>query len=1020
MSNTKATKYVVGLIFICLVLIIPNVTFADEGKTEDNQIVVVSLGDSYSSGEGIEPFGLETSVPDKVKDMDWIAHRSENAWQGMLKFPGMDKSLKEYRVRSLYSVGKNGEVSFNEACEVPTNGKGAWYFVASSGATTKDMDESFQTEEEKRKEGIGQRKEYAKYDYSKSKISGAYRLWGSFNLPPQNDVIDHVKKKHRKIDYVTITIGGNDLGFADIVAKAALSATTLKEKEVLGITAVAANPLIGTSIILDANKFYKRIVDAKDAFENGTKKDKTPIRDKIRKEYEVIREKCGKDTVILVAGYPTLLDHDGKGVAFSKTEAEWINNAAAWLDYKLNELVEEYRRKEEDDRIIYIPLMETEKKENGEIVPIGGAFFGNEAEYINPIKFKIKQRVFPFVKEDIKDFIDVTRIQNAQELVFELGICKFGISPVSAYSMHPRRIAGKENIDEEGKVIEPWDGASAYAYCVQKAIDGLNGSETIAEEDVDKSYIKAVLSPFQIENNMLVLSELSDEEIANALFTLIDCGYVSVGASNLIDYQYVDTFRGGWNLVRNADFVSAAEYIYGKRIDHEDIIAAWDGMSEFRTWDEVDTSTLQSVEMKKDDLLFLPRNGRGGYYEVILDDLSMAGNRINAEYHIDYYDSNRAVYDSIQGLIAELDYTGNSRFPLQVVSISNISNDSKSTYDGTDSIINQGNKSFDLELFNRCYTSCSKPIRFLNEWDSMADLVNTGDLDIRKGYQWFYDKYKNREDSNGLILVTEEVKQDIKKLSRERGYASDWKEFLLYKDSDRTGFKGYTNKGGTTYVKCNNNTIISEGEELYTSCSRGITFLDRWESIEDVVNNGDLDMISDYSNFFNKYKTRENDDGYIVVTDEVLKDIKDLAKKRGYASDWKEFLLYAAQVVDVEEVFDEQGISKELLCNKVWEWKGFGDAIFNVEFLKDNKYRLYYKDNPSGYEIGEYEINNGVLTIEPSMKGLTPEDLAGIVPGYRYGSGDYIIQNDSLIISVEPLPSLSSTEYVTYTLSTET
>ncbi len=39
---------------------------------------MVSLGDSYSSGEGIEPFyGQNEPTADKVKNQDWLAHRSE-------------------------------------------------------------------------------------------------------------------------------------------------------------------------------------------------------------------------------------------------------------------------------------------------------------------------------------------------------------------------------------------------------------------------------------------------------------------------------------------------------------------------------------------------------------------------------------------------------------------------------------------------------------------------------------------------------------------------------------------------------------------------------------------------------------------------------------------------------------------------------------------------------------------------------------------------------------------------------
>ena len=42
--------------------------------------IMVSLGDSYSSGEGIEPFyGQNDAVSQKVQNQDWLAHRSETS-----------------------------------------------------------------------------------------------------------------------------------------------------------------------------------------------------------------------------------------------------------------------------------------------------------------------------------------------------------------------------------------------------------------------------------------------------------------------------------------------------------------------------------------------------------------------------------------------------------------------------------------------------------------------------------------------------------------------------------------------------------------------------------------------------------------------------------------------------------------------------------------------------------------------------------------------------------------------------
>jgi hypothetical protein len=77
--------------------------------------IIVSLGDSYSSGEGIEPFyGQDDPLSEKVKNEDWLAHRSENAWSGMLTIPGVTGTMAE-------------------------NFDTHWFFAASSGAKTKHL-----------------------------------------------------------------------------------------------------------------------------------------------------------------------------------------------------------------------------------------------------------------------------------------------------------------------------------------------------------------------------------------------------------------------------------------------------------------------------------------------------------------------------------------------------------------------------------------------------------------------------------------------------------------------------------------------------------------------------------------------------------------------------------------------------------------------------------------------------------------------------------------------------------------
>ena len=80
------------------------------GVSADSVPVIVSLGDSYSCGEGIEPFyGQDAEMALRCLDPDWLAHRSEKSWPGMLTLPGVSGPMKEHR-------GEN------------------WFFAAASGA----------------------------------------------------------------------------------------------------------------------------------------------------------------------------------------------------------------------------------------------------------------------------------------------------------------------------------------------------------------------------------------------------------------------------------------------------------------------------------------------------------------------------------------------------------------------------------------------------------------------------------------------------------------------------------------------------------------------------------------------------------------------------------------------------------------------------------------------------------------------------------------------------------------------
>lgn len=157
---------------VCTLAVLLSLTpvsgYAKEKQADDGGSgIIVSLGDSYSSGEGIPPFyGQNKAAGEKVKDQDWLAHRSENSWPGQLKLPGISGTMSDHR-------GEN------------------WYFVATSGAETEHLYSSF-------------KKEYNRDGYSGYKY-----------IPPQLDIFDELGDQ--KAEYVTLTLGGNDADFAGII-----------------------------------------------------------------------------------------------------------------------------------------------------------------------------------------------------------------------------------------------------------------------------------------------------------------------------------------------------------------------------------------------------------------------------------------------------------------------------------------------------------------------------------------------------------------------------------------------------------------------------------------------------------------------------------------------------------------------------------------------------------------------------------------------------------------------------------
>ena len=273
---------------------------------ENDARVMVSLGDSYSSGEGIPPFygqkdnGRQRPVSEKVKSEDWLAHRSTNAWPSMLRLPGNKKKMAAYH----YPEGQY------------------WYFAASSGATTSNMKQETQCKK-----------------YNKEGCQGERFL------EPQLTILDSVAGGKENIDYVTLTIGGNDAKFVEIIEKAALSHINFFE------------PYGLTDKIRGVWREWDR-----------------SIRNNLREVYRDVSHEAPNATII-VAGYPQLISNNGFSL-ISDYNSRYINKNVSIFNDKIEELVTECREKE-GMRICFVPVEEV--------------FRGHEAytdfSYINRIDF---------------------------------------------------------------------------------------------------------------------------------------------------------------------------------------------------------------------------------------------------------------------------------------------------------------------------------------------------------------------------------------------------------------------------------------------------------------------------------------------------------------------------------------------------------------------------------------------------------------------------------------------------------
>lgn len=315
---------------------------------ESDPVIVVSLGDSYSSGEGIEPFYYQwQDVSDKIYNENWLAHRSEKSWPSQLVIPGISGSTGDY------DVINNKDT---EECK--------WYFKAVSGAETKHFD----LEEQDKSKEVFKMKRHLLYD--------EYFQNENAKLPLQLSVFDDIPEN--TVDYVTMSVGGNDVDFTKIVTTCALKSTHIH-------------------FINDDNKAIKKEMKALWESFDTTKAN-------LKRVYTAVSSKAGSEATVIVAGYPKLFDKTGKGVLISEEEATVVNENVTKFNEKLKELVSECRQ---EGYSIY--FVDVENEFDGHEAYTHSKKASKDGCWINPI----------WLSKRAEDLSDIS------------------FPPGSAYSMHP-------------------------------------------------------------------------------------------------------------------------------------------------------------------------------------------------------------------------------------------------------------------------------------------------------------------------------------------------------------------------------------------------------------------------------------------------------------------------------------------------------------------------------------------------------------------------------------------------------
>ncbi|MBQ3841677.1 MAG: hypothetical protein II820_03185 [Ruminiclostridium sp.] len=441
----KKTRQIISVFLSVCMIISCMAGFTFMVSAEDDPRIIVSLGDSYSAGEGNAPYyGSGEPIADRVQNQDWLAHRSQSSWGSQLTLSGVPMTR-----------GEN------------------WFFAAASNAKTDDLTG-------------GQSVTYSKGTYS-----------GTATLDPQLKVFENITLTDN--DFVTMTLGGNDVGFVEMMFVAVMQA------------ARESYPALGPSLVNLLPEDQKWLADKtvtdlvemqKAAFiaEGGT-------RSKIKAAYKSIAAKSG-GAAIIVAGYPTLFSANGFtfslliDINVSPDICTAVNNAAVWLNAEIRSIVNECAS--EGMNIWY--------------VDVADSFKGHEAYTDEPY---INELSFSKADDDVNDD-----------------------AMVSSRSIHPNA-----------------KGIAVYAAAVQEMIDSqipgsftdlrtlVNETEDGGTLKLEKDYIAASGEDYiNIPEGKTITIDLNGHTIDRNLSEATNNGYVIRNNGNLTitDSGIGGKITGGW------------------------------------------------------------------------------------------------------------------------------------------------------------------------------------------------------------------------------------------------------------------------------------------------------------------------------------------------------------------------------------------------------------------------------------------------------------------------------------------